>query len=219
MMIIIFCCLTNRVFLQRAELTNSFLQVIVFLKGKWKEKESHNVSKTFLRIRTVRSHKELKLDKSISESSSSSSSSSSSTSSEQWQKTCHLYCEFGTRGIVIEVRKHGNGFLRNSKLIKKIYFYWNDLLHSTTLTLIRELEFEIRALASVTPPVQAPYLLKTVPDCVSDDSGAMISDVILKMNRYRPQEGRWLSRTVLDHAGRECFVIRTRLNYYFFFFI
>ncbi|KAI0518630.1 hypothetical protein KFK09_006066 [Dendrobium nobile] len=175
------------------------MEVTVFLKGKWEEKECH---KTFLRMRTVRSHKELKLDKSISESS----------SAEKWRKTWHLYCEFSARGIVIEVRKHGNGFLRNSKLIKKIYFYWNDLLRSTTLTLIRELEFELRALSSVTPPVQAPYLLKTVPDCVTDDSGAMMSDVILKMKRYRPQEGRWLSRTVLDHAGRECFVIRTRVG-------
>ncbi|MCD9560216.1 hypothetical protein HAX54_018715 [Datura stramonium] len=34
------------------------------------------------------------------------------------------------------------------------------------------------------------YLLKYVPDRVSDDSGAMISDVILRMNQYHPQEGR-----------------------------
>lgn len=65
-------------------------------------------------------------------------------------------------------------------------------------------------MTSITPPVQAPYLLKCVPDRVTDDGGAMISDVILRMRNYRPQEGRWLTRTVLDHSGRECFVIRMR---------
>ncbi|CAB4315682.1 unnamed protein product [Prunus armeniaca] len=71
---------------------------------------------------------------------------------------------------------------------------------------------QVKIVASITPPVQAPYLLKCVPDRVTDDSGAMISDLILRMNQYRPQEGRWLSRTVLDHAGRECFVIRIRVG-------
>ncbi|KAG0482307.1 hypothetical protein HPP92_010391 [Vanilla planifolia] len=123
-----------------------------------------------------------------------------------------LQPRFFIEGIMIEVRQHGSGCLRSSKLLKRIYFYWNDLLRSTTLTLVQEIEFEARALSSITPPIQAPYLLKCVPDCVTDDSGAMISDVILRMNRYRPQEGRWLSRTVLDHAGKECFIICTRVG-------
>lgn len=175
------------------------VEVKVFLKGKREENESHNVSQKFLRMRTVRCHKELKLDNYSYES-----------SLEQWRKMWHLYCEFGTKGIVIEVCQRGRSFLRNNKLLKRVYFYWNDLLHSAKLTLVRELEFEVRAMASLAPPVQAAYLLKSVPDCVTDDTGSMISDVILRMNHYRPQEGRWLSRTVLDHAGRECFVIRTR---------
>ncbi|KAG0479803.1 hypothetical protein HPP92_010661 [Vanilla planifolia] len=178
-----------------------FIEVAVFLKGKWEQNESNNSNKTFLRVRTVRCHKELKLDVLTPKS-----------PCQHWRKTWHLFCEFGTKGIMIEVRQHGTGCLRSSKLLKRIYFYWNDLLRSTTLTLVQAIEFEARALSSITPPIQAPYLLKCVPDCVTDDSGAMISDVILRMNRYRPQEGRWLSRTVLDHAGKECFIIRTRVG-------
>lgn len=134
----------------------------------------------------------------------------SDCSYETWRMTWHLYCEFGTKGITVEVRQRGSSCLTNSKPITKLDFLWNDLLRSTTLTIKKELQVQVRALASITPPVQAPYLLKCVPDRVTDDSGAMISDVVLMMNRYHPQQGRWLSRTVLDHARRECFVIRIR---------
>ncbi|KAK8967683.1 hypothetical protein KSP40_PGU003618 [Platanthera guangdongensis] len=177
------------------------IEVMVFLKGKMEEKKFHNVSKRFLRMRTLRCHKELKLD-----------CSNYTASPGQWKRAWHLYCEFATRGIMIEVYQHGRSCLKNNKVLKRIYFYWNDLLRSAKLTLVREIEFKVQALASVTPPVQVAYLLRSVPDCVTDDSGAMISDLILRLNHYRPQEGRWLSRTVLDHAGRECFVIRTRVG-------
>ncbi|PKA54940.1 hypothetical protein AXF42_Ash000776 [Apostasia shenzhenica] len=177
------------------------MEVVVFIKGKWEIHETNFANKLFLRLRTLRCHKELKLDKPISE-----------TSSEEWRKTWHLFCEFGTRGLVIEVRQQGGGCLGNSKLLKKVYFFWNNLLRSASLTLVQDLGFGFKALSSLTPPVQAPYLLKSVPDRVTDDAGAMISDVILRMNRYRPQEGRWISRTVLDHARRECFVMRIRVG-------
>lgn len=91
-------------------------------------------------------------------------------------------------------------------------FHWNDLLRATSLAREREIDQRMRVVASMTPPVQAPYLLKCVPDRVTDNSGAMICDLILRMNQYHPQEGRWLSRTVLDHAGRECFIVRMRMG-------
>ncbi|KAF8401421.1 hypothetical protein HHK36_012360 [Tetracentron sinense] len=129
------------------------------------------------------------------------------------RSTWHLYSEFGTRGIILELRQHGGGGLfKGTSLRNTISFLWNDLLRAPSLTQAKEVDHRLSAVASITPPVQAPYLLKCVPDRVTDDSGAMISDVILRMNRYRPQEGRWLSRTVLDHAGRECFVVRTRVG-------
>lgn len=150
-------------------------------------------------LRMVRCHKELKIDKQIS-----------SFPLGSWQKAWHLYCEFGTRGVVLELRDRGSHCFEGSTVKDTVTFLWNDLLRATSLTREREIDQKIRVVSSITPPIQAPYLLKCVPDRVTDDSGAMICDLILKMNQYHPQEGRWLSRTVLDHAGRECFIVRMR---------
>lgn len=157
-----------------------------------------------LRLRVARCHRELKLDKIIS-----------SFPYTSWQKAWHLYCEFGTKGLIFELRRHGGYCFKGSSLQDSVAFQWNDLLRAPSLTLEREVDQQVKIVASMTPPVQAPYLLKCVPDRVTDDSGAMISDVILRMNQYHPQEGRWLSRTVLDHAGRECFVVRMRSTFKF----
>lgn len=152
----------------------------------------------FLCLRMVRCHRELKLGKPIS-----------NFSHNSWQKVWHLYCEFGTKGLILELRHPGGACFKGSTLQGTVEFRWNNLLRAPSLTMEREIE-QFRVVISITPPVQAQYLLKCVPDRVTDDSGAMISDVILRLNRYRPQEGRWLSHTVLDHAGRECFVVRIR---------
>ncbi|XP_059652364.1 uncharacterized protein LOC132299635 isoform X2 [Cornus florida] len=160
-----------------------------------------DISHDFLRLRVVRCHRELKIDKLLS-----------NFPLESWQKAWHLYCEFGTRGVVLELRHHGGFFFRGSSLRDTVTFLWNDLLRAPSLSLERQVNESVRAVTSITPPAQASYLLKCVPDRVTDDSGAMISDVILRMNQYRPQEGRWLSRTVLDHASRECFVVRMRVG-------
>ncbi|XP_019187970.1 PREDICTED: uncharacterized protein LOC109182291 isoform X2 [Ipomoea nil] len=160
-----------------------------------------NMSKEFLRLRCVRCHKELKMDTPVS-----------NFTSDTWHKAWHLYCEFGTKGMILELRNRGGRCIKGSKLTEGATFLWNDLLRAPSLSLVTELDQKVRVAASITPPVQASYLLKCVPDRVTDDSGAMISDVILKLNHYRPQEGRWLSRTVLDHAGRECFIVRVRIG-------
>lgn len=154
----------------------------------------------FLRLRMLRCHKELKLNQPLTK-----------FTCDSWKKTWHLFCEFGTKGLVLELRHPNGRCFRGSSLVDTITFSWNALLRAPSLTLGRESSEKVSLFTSMTPPVQAPYLLKCVADRVTDDSGAMISDVILKMNQYRPQEGRWLSRTVLDHAGRECFVIRMRV--------
>ncbi|CAL5380594.1 unnamed protein product [Camellia sinensis] len=179
------------------------LEVCVFVKVDSKVKALQgNKSHEFLRLRMVRCHRELKIDKQIS-----------SFPFDSWQKAWHLYCEFGTKGLVLELRDRGGGCFKGSTLQDTVTFLWNDLLRVTSLTLGREVDDQrVRVVSSMTPPVQASYLLKCVPDRVTDDSGAMISDVILRMSQYRPQEGRWLSRTVLDHAGRECFVVRMRVG-------
>ncbi|PSS28839.1 Glycine-rich domain-containing protein [Actinidia chinensis var. chinensis] len=186
----------------KSMLPRFLLEVCVFVKLDSKIKAMQgNKSCEFLRLRTVRCHRELKIDKQVS-----------TFPLDSWHKAWHLYCEFGTRGVVLDLRDRGGRFFKGSKIKENVTFLWNDLLRSTSLALEREIEQRVRVVSSITPPVQAPYLLKCVPDQVTDDSGAMISDVILRMNQYHPQEGRWLSRTVLDHAGRECFVVRMRVG-------
>ncbi|KAK3036770.1 hypothetical protein RJ639_029735, partial [Escallonia herrerae] len=151
----------------------------------------------FLRCRMIRGHGDLKLNTPIHK-----------FPLDSWKKAWHLYCEFGTKGIVTELRGRGGHCFKGSQLRDSVTFTWNDLLRAPSLTLGKECDEKVRVVASMTPPVQGAYLLKCVPDRVTDDSGAMVSDVILRMNQYQPQEGRWLSRTVLDHLGRECFILR-----------
>ncbi|XP_062003284.1 uncharacterized protein LOC133720821 [Rosa rugosa] len=176
-------------------------EVCVFVRLRDKMKAMReDIRRDNLRLRIVRCHRELKFEKPMSDFSHSS-----------WHKAWHLYCEFGTKGVMVELRRRGGYCFKGNSVQDTVTFYWNDLLRAPSLSLEKE-DDEVKIVTSITPPVQAPYLMKCVPDRVTDDSGAMISDVILRMNQYHPQEGRWLSRTVLDHAGRECFVIRIRVG-------
>ncbi|KAI5398594.1 uncharacterized protein LOC127096840 isoform X2 [Lathyrus oleraceus] len=187
----------------RSLLPRLLLEACVFVRPKPRIKAlQKDTNREFLRLRMIRCHSELKLDEAIS-----------NFPFDSWKKAWNLYCEFGTKGVVLEYRRHGGGnCLKRSSRQDTISFRWNDLLRADSLTLEKEVSQQVNVVVSITPPVQAPYLLKCVPDRVTDDSGAMISDVFLKLNSYRPQEGRWLSRTVLDHAGRVCFVIRIRIG-------
>lgn len=161
-----------------------------------------DLSKEFLRFQLLRCHRDFKINSPIT-----------TIPSDSWHKVVALYCEFGTKGIVVELRRRKAGVcIKGSNLVESKTFMWNELLRALSITLEGVIGKKSRVVVSITPPAQAPYLLKSVPDRVTDDSGAMVSEVILKMNQYRPQEGRWLSRTVLDHAGRECFVIRMRYH-------
>ncbi|KAL5565973.1 hypothetical protein UlMin_029137 [Ulmus minor] len=188
----------------KSMLSRFLLEVCVFvrLKAKMEAMEEDTITKRdILRLQMVRCHRDLKLDKTVS-----------CFFNKSWQKAWHLYCEFGTKGVAIELRRLGGYCFKASSVEDTVTFHWNELLRAPSLTLQREVDQKVQITASITPPVQAPYFLKCVPDRVTDDSGAMISDVILRMNQYHPQEGRWLSRSVLDHAGRECFVIRIRVG-------
>ncbi|XP_058770441.1 uncharacterized protein LOC131644064 [Vicia villosa] len=186
----------------RSLLPRFLLEACVFVRPKPRIKAfQKDTNREFLRFRMIKCHSELKLDEAIS-----------NFPFDSWKKAWHLYCEFGTKGVMLEYRRQGGGnCLKRSSRQDTVSFRWNDLLRADSLTLEKEVSGQVNVVVSITPPVQAPYLLKCVPDRVTDDSGVMISDVFLKMNNYRPQEGRWLSRTVLDHAGRVCFVIRIRI--------
>ncbi|KAF8100596.1 hypothetical protein N665_0220s0001 [Sinapis alba] len=177
------------------------LQLCIFIRLNPKAEQNES---SFLRLRVARCHRKLQLDKKLTDLSRDGS----------WQKGWHIYCEFGTQGVVLEShcdRRRGI-CLRRRKREEMIAFLWNDLLRAHSLASGRFVGKEVSVFASVTPPVQAPYLLRFVPDRVTDDSGAMIADSVQRTNNFRPQEGRWLTRTVLDHAGRECFVIRIRVG-------
>ncbi|PIA61273.1 hypothetical protein AQUCO_00300659v1 [Aquilegia coerulea] len=177
------------------------LEFCMFVRGKPEVKQLQEKKNEFLQLHIIRCHKEMIVDEDMS-----------SVPSNTWKKTWHFYCEFGTRGVILELRRRGTNCFKKS-VQSTIVFLWNDLLRAPCLIVGKRLgNKEVGAVASITPPVQAPYLLKCVPDRVTDDSCAMISDDVLKMNRYRPQEGRWLSRTVLDHVGRECFIVRIRVG-------
>ncbi|XP_074276133.1 uncharacterized protein LOC141599904 isoform X2 [Silene latifolia] len=178
-------------------------QVSVYVK-LWSQIDATIGDKTraFLRLQMYRCHKQLKLDEPISK-----------FLSDTWQRWCHFYSEFGTKGVKVELRHPSNSLcFKGTGLLDSVPLMWNDMLRAPSLAYVSEVDQKIRVFTSITPPVQAPYLLKCVPDRVTDDSGAMISDVMLRMNQYRPQDGRWLSRTVLDHARRECFVVRIRVG-------
>ncbi|CAH8340245.1 unnamed protein product [Eruca vesicaria subsp. sativa] len=178
------------------------LELCIFIRLNPKVEQNES---SFLRLRVARCHRKLQLDKKLIDLSGDGS----------WQKGWHIYCEFGTQGVVLESHcdrgRRGICF-RKRKPEEMIAFLWNDLLRAHSLASGRFLGKQVSVFASITPPVQAPYLLRFVPDRVTDDSGAMISDSIQRTNNFRPQEGRWLTRTVLDHAGRECFVIRIRVG-------
>ncbi|CAN8253851.1 unnamed protein product [Cochlearia groenlandica] len=182
------------------------LELCIFLRlnPKAERKES-----SFVRLKVGRCHRKLQLDKKFID---------LSHDGLSWDKVWHLYCEFGTQGVILEShcdhRRSSRGlhFVKKAKPEGTIAFPWNDLLRAQSLSSGRFLSKQVSVFASVTPPVQAPYLLRFVPDRVTDDSGAMISDSVQRTNSFRPQEGRWLTRTVLDHSGRECFVIRIRVG-------
>ncbi|XP_017411870.1 uncharacterized protein LOC108318706 isoform X2 [Vigna angularis] len=140
----------------RSMLPRFLLEACVFVRLKQRIKTlQKDINRDFLRLRITRCHSELKLDKAFS-----------NFTDDSWKKAWHFYCEFGTKGVMLEFRRHGGKCLRGSSLLDTVSFGWNDLLRADSLTLEKEIS---------------------------------------------QQEGRWLSRTVLDHAGRVCFVVRIRV--------
>lgn len=139
-----------------------------------------------------------------------------------WHKLWCMQCEANTKGVVVDLISNGTDCLVApffSKVLGQVTESWKELEKEPFLEREKPLAMKNTSLVSdgwiiltsITPPVQAPYLFKALLDRVTDDSGAMISKKVLKLNKNKPQEGRWMSRTVVDHAGRECFIIRMRV--------
>lgn len=159
----------------------------------------------FVRLKVLDAYKLLKLDAPV-------------TSDPHWQKLWVLQCEAKTKGVTLELRSYVEGCFRSTKRLGGTRITWNELQKTpmlsqeATLTVKKRHRYplQIRLGISMTPPVQGSYLLKSVPDRVTDDKGQMLSSTIVRMRRNQPQCGRWVSRTVLNHAGKESFVIRIR---------
>lgn len=177
-------------------------QNIVTSKGK----ES---AELFVRLKALESYKLLKVDAPVV----------SVRNEPLWQKLWSLQCEAKTKGVNLELRHHVNGCfrsLRKTKRLDGVKITWQELLKTpmlsqeAVLTLGKSKRLQLCLGISMTPPVQGSYLLKSVPDRVTDDKGQMLSSTIVRMRRNQPQSGRWVSRTVLNHAGKENFVILIR---------
>ncbi|CAK9857891.1 unnamed protein product [Sphagnum jensenii] len=176
----------------------------------------------FVRLKVLEAHKLLKLESCIS-------LNNSGANFVQWEKLWLLQCEMRTKGVVIELRQSVEGCLQPLSKIKRtagLKLTWQELLKTPMLSLdaafsvkdkrfmntnhLKQSSLQLHIGASITPPVQGAYLFKAVPDRVTDDKGRMLSNIMLRLNKYEPQIGRWISQTVLNHSGRECFVIRIR---------
>jgi hypothetical protein len=170
-----------------------------------KGKESADL---FVRLKALESYKLLKVDAPVGPLS----------NEPQWQKLWSLQCEAKTKGVVLELRHHVDGCLRSLRKTKRLggtKIMWQELqktpmLSQEAVMTLGKKRLQLRLGVSMTPPVQGSYLLKSVPDRVTDDKGQMLSSTIVRMRRNQPQSGRWVSRTVLNHAGKESFVIRIR---------
>lgn len=67
----------------------------------------------------VRCHREMKIDKPMS-----------NFSVDSWKKASHLYCEFGTKGLMLELHKYGGGCFQTNKAEDTAALLWNDLLRA-----------------------------------------------------------------------------------------
>eukprot|EP01018_Ginkgo_biloba_P004606 Gb_23373 [translate_table: standard] len=196
------------------------MEVCILMKAIPNSGNKEEFKNLFVRLRALDSYKQLKIDKPLG---------MPTSDFSEWHKLWILQCESSSRGLILELSSHVMtclGASGSSRRLEKLVFVWEEILKSRSLTMERIIRMkskvlqsssggsdrpQIRIVTSITPPIQAPYLFKCVPDRVTDDSGAMLSDIILRMNKYTPQAGRWISRTVLNHSGKECFVIRIRV--------
>lgn len=163
----------------------------------------------FLRLQNMQSCKILKLDAPLEE----------CKNDIAWHKIWLMQCELSSKGLILELRSHSTGCLGAcglSKLLGRVTLTWKEIEETPLLAIDKEISFNKGSIilgdwsigASITPPVQAPYLLRSLLDQVTDDTGAMLSK---RTQQLKKQMGRWMSYTVLNHAGKECFIIRMRV--------
>lgn len=115
-----------------------------------------------------------------------------------WRQLYTFKFETSTQGLLLQLRSTSSGILSScSKLLGEMILTWDTLLSSPTLSVKKWFTLtkgksspppSLHVSASITPPVAAPYLLRTLE--VSQDR-------VLK-------EGSFYSfRNVFDHADNE----------------
>ncbi|CAM6085943.1 unnamed protein product [Calypogeia fissa] len=110
---------------------------------------------------------------------------------------------------------------KKPKCIGEVSIEWQrDLLNSTAgLSVTKWVSLEpkgkfpngppkLHFSVSITPPTPAPHIFRMLPAPVTDDNGLQVAKLV-PADKVR-QEGRWLTRTAVDHTGQERFVVRTR---------
>ena len=137
-----------------------------------------------------------------------------------WTLTFQMCVE----GMILELRMRKpcrlrGGLKKKSKLVGEVHLPFNMLLASPTLSALDWLALHkedqiwdlqkkppaLEVSASITPSVTSPYLLRAVTAKTTDDNFQVLND------RYRHiQQGRWLTRTVLDHRGNGVYTVRIR---------
>ncbi|XP_024524999.1 glycine-rich domain-containing protein 1-like, partial [Selaginella moellendorffii] len=115
-----------------------------------------------------------------------------------------MTAELSTEGLVLAVRRRR--FLI-SRTVGRLVIPWINVIRSETqslggwFSLQEDQQVSVLVYISVTPPVTAPYLFRSVrvrdtgDDCATHDSN---------------REGMWITRNVFDHARVESFVVRCR---------
>ena len=138
-----------------------------------------------------------------------------------WNQKWTFGVEISTKGLILVLRLRRSNTIKQilqfkrprTKVLGKLHLSWKKVLESPSLAYngwvtlessnYQKPEPSLFISVSLTPPQLAPQLLRTIKALPTDNTGTM-------QNMVDKHSGRWLSRTVLDHANREVFIIRVR---------
>ena len=138
-----------------------------------------------------------------------------------WNQKWAFGVEISTEGLTLALQfrrsKNFTEILRSrhsrTMVLGELHLSWRKVLESPSLAYNGWVSLEssnyqkpvpsLFISVSLTPPQLAPQLLRTIKSLATDDTGTM-------QNWVDKHSERWLSRTVLDHANREVFIIRVR---------
>ena len=135
-----------------------------------------------------------------------------------WKQRWALECEQASRGLLLDLVAEPTswlGQLWGPRVLGSAELEWGTVQQQSSLFLDTHLPLSgsslfgqperppcLHVTVSATPSAQGPYLLRTVFMRATDDSGGMVCEDVVLRQGLRPQPGRWVSRTVYDHADK-----------------